>query len=234
MTQDLRHALPPGFLLEEYEIEAVLGHGGFGVTYLARDLNLGTPLAIKEYLPSDLALREDGTTVHPKSEADREEYRWGLERFLGEAQTLTRFEHPNIVSVLRFFEANGTAYLVMAYQKGDSLSDILRQKGRLDETEVMGILGPLLDGLAEVHKAGFLHRDIKPGNIYIRADGSPLLLDFGAARQALGHRSKSLTAIVTAGFAPQEQYFSGGNQGPWTDIYALAAVLYREIGRAHV
>lgn len=229
MNQDIRNALPSGYRLEEYEVESVLGHGGFGVTYLARDTRLDTLVAIKEYMPGDLAVREGGSTVHPRSGADRDEFLWGLDRFLSEARTLARFKHPNIVSVLRFFEDNGTAYLVMEYEEGDSLSEVLRRKKILKESELWPILIPLLDGLAQVHDAGFLHRDIKPGNVFIRADGSPVLIDFGAARQAIGQKSKSLTAIVTAGYAPVEQYGTGGEQGAWTDIYALAGVLYRAV-----
>ncbi|MDJ0948430.1 MAG: serine/threonine-protein kinase [Alphaproteobacteria bacterium] len=229
MTQRLRHALPAGYRLEDYEIETILGHGGFGVTYLARDVRLRAKVAIKEYMPADLAVREGEFSVHPRAEGERAEFEWGLERFLQEAQTLARFKHPNIVPVHRFFVANGTAYLVMNYEEGESLADYFKRKGTLREADIWPILIPLLDGLAEVHKAGFLHRDIKPGNIVLRSDGSPVLLDFGSARQALGRKSKSLTAVVTAGFAPVEQYGSGGEQGPWTDIYALAAVLYRAV-----
>ena len=162
-------------------------------------------------------------SVHPISSADRENFQWGLERFRKEAQTLVTFRHNNIVTVYRYFEANGTAFLVMAYEDGESLAKILERAGTLTEEEIHDILGPLLDGLAHVHGVGFLHRDIKPGNIYIRYDGSPVLLDFGSARQ---DGKDDLTAIVTPGYAPFEQYHSNGQQGPWSDVYAFAGVLY--------
>lgn len=229
MVQEYLNALPSGYQLQEYRMDQVLGVGGFGITYLAWDTNLNMPVAIKEYMPNEYAVRQGETTVKPKSTGDEESYQWGLDRFLQEAQTLARFRHPAIVPVLRFFEAHGTAYMVMEYQEGESLSELLDRKGTLTEQELLGILMPLLGGLEEVHNAGVLHRDIKPGNIYIRADGSPVLLDFGAARQAVGQRSKSLTAIVTPGYAPYEQYTTSSDQGPWTDIYALAAVCYRAL-----
>jgi hypothetical protein len=188
-------------------------------------------VAVKEYLPAGVALRgKDSATVLPISSDDRPTFEWGLDRFRTEAQTLVPFRHPNIVKVLRFFEANGTAYMVMDYEEGESLESILEREGALDETRIKRFLEPLLEGLAEVHALGFLHRDIKPDNIYLRNDGQPVLLDFGAARQALGVRSHSLTAIVTSGYAPYEQYESDGDQGPWTDIYAMGAVLYTAIG----
>ncbi len=228
MTEDMRHALPRGYEIEGYRIEKVLGAGGFGVTYLAHEIAINRKVAIKEYLPSGIAARgRDDVSVHPISSSDRENFQWGLERFRKEAQTLVTFRHNNIVTVYRYFEANGTAFLVMAYEDGESLAKILERAGTLSEAEVNEILGPLLAGLEHVHSAGFLHRDIKPGNIYIRRDGSPVLLDFGAARQALGGRSQSLTSIVSAGYAPFEQYTTRGNQGAWTDIYAFGGVLYR-------
>jgi len=228
MSEDHFHALPSGFHLYEYRIQSVLGHGGFGITYLAWDTHLEKEVAIKEYLPVEFAVRQGEATVTPRSTGDEEDYFWGLERFLKEAQTLAMFRHPSIVPVFRFFEANGTAYIVMEYVTGDSLSAVMKKRpAQIDEKFALGILFPLLDGLAEVHKTGFLHRDIKPGNIYLRDDGFPVLLDFGAARDAVGRKSASLTAIVTPGYAPLEQYYADGNQGPWTDIYALGAILYQ-------
>jgi hypothetical protein len=228
MSEEMRHALPKGYEIEGYRIEKVLGAGGFGVTYLAHEIAINRRVAIKEYLPSGIAARgRDDVSVHPLSAADRENFQWGLDRFRKEAQTLVTFRHNNIVTVYRYFEANGTAFLVMAYEDGESLAKILERAGTLTEEEINDLLGPLLDGLEHVHGVGFLHRDIKPGNIYIRRDGSPVLLDFGAARQALGGRSQSLTSIVSAGYAPFEQYTTRGNQGAWTDIYALGGVLYR-------
>jgi hypothetical protein len=228
MSEEMRHALPKGYEIEGYRIEKVLGAGGFGVTYLAHEIAINRRVAIKEYLPSGIAARgRDDVSVHPLSAADRENFQWGLDRFRKEAQTLVTFRHNNIVTVYRYFEANGTAFLVMGYEDGESLARILERAGTLTEEEINDILGPLLAGLEHVHGVGFLHRDIKPGNIYIRRDGSPVLLDFGAARQALGGRSQSLTSIVSAGYAPFEQYTTRGNQGAWTDIYALGGVLYR-------
>ncbi|HUT51305.1 MAG TPA: serine/threonine-protein kinase [Alphaproteobacteria bacterium] len=227
MAIEHRSALTPGYRLHEYQIESVLGHGGFGITYLATDTHLHKKVAIKEFLPNDVAVRVDGSTVEAKSSSDVDTFQWGLERFTQEAQTLARFRHPNVIQISRYFEANGTAYFVMDYEDGESLKEILQTADTLPQSEIEEMLHPLLHALDAVHHAGVLHRDIKPGNIYIRADGTPVLLDFGAARQALGEKSQSLTSIFTAGYAPYEQYYSGGNQGVWTDIYALSAVLYR-------
>ena len=229
-NQDPRGVLAPGTPLLEFEIERVLGSGGFGVTYLARDRSLRRAVALKEYLPQDWASRRGSGMVGPHSGSEAD-YQWGLDRFLREAQTLARFRHPSIVSVLRIFEANGTAYLVMEYVEGPrgearSLEQDLEQEGVLPETRVRELLLALTEGLAPVHTAGLLHRDIKPANVMLRADGSPVLIDFGAARQATGQRSRALTQVLTPGYAPIEQYSSTGNQGPWTDVYALGAVGY--------
>ena len=228
LAKDHVHALPPGTRLYEYVIERVLGHGAFGITYLARDENLNAPVAIKEYLPDEFAARDTRSTVVPKSVSTKQDYAWGLERFHDEAQTLARFHHPNIVRVLRLLRANGTAYIVMPYERGRSLADYLQTIGRtLTDRELLGLSLPLMDGLAVVHKEGFLHRDIKPGNIFIRQNGEPVLLDFGSARVAIGSKSRSMTSILTPGYAPIEQYANAVSQGPWTDIYGLGAVLYR-------
>ncbi len=226
MVKVLRNALKNGTMLDVYRVEDVLGHGGFGITYLAEDVNLEKKVAIKEYLPVGLAIRDSQATVQPQSSEAESDYRWGLKQFLREAKTLAKFHHPNIVQVLRFFEANGTAYIVMNFIEGESLHDRMRKRKKIDENELMSLIFPLLDGLEKVHETGFLHRDIKPGNIFVAKDGVPMLLDFGAARAALKDKGRSLTAIVTRGYAPIEQYSSRGNQGPWTDIYALAGVLY--------
>ena len=221
------HALPIGHEFEGYCIERVLGAGGFGITYLAAETMIGRVVAVKEFLPSTIAGRAvNSVAVHPLVPADAEMFRWGLKRFRNEARTLVTFRHPNIVQVYRYLEANNTAYLVMAYEDGASLAQRLKTQRTLPEDEIRAFLDPLLAGVAEVHKAGFLHRDIKPANIIIRADGAPSLIDFGAARQSFGEKSQSAHAIVSAGFAPFEQYTSGGEQGPWTDIYALGATLY--------
>jgi serine/threonine protein kinase len=219
-------ALPAGYRIHEYEIERQLGGGGFGITYLARDGNLDLPVAIKEYFPADMATRGKGQTVHVRGgDADvQATYEWGLERFLDEARALATFRHPNIVRVLRYFRDNGTAYIVMEYESGEPLKRWVPQNAPLSQRALLSIVYPLLDGLDQVHKAGFLHRDIKPDNIYVRADGQPVLLDFGSARRVQTHRD--MTNIVSPGFAPFEQYHSQGHQGPWTDIYSLGAVMY--------
>ena len=228
-AEDHKQALPPGFRLGAYRVARVLGVGGFGVTYLCEHTGLAVQVAVKEYLPNEIAVR-DGTEVHPKSAGDREGFEWGLSRFLDEARTLARFEHPNVVRVRDCFEANNTAYIVMDYEDGEPLDTLLRRHGTLTEAQLNRALLPVVDGLRQVHAAGFLHRDIKPANVFVRrSDESPVLLDFGSARQALGRRSRSVTAIASAGYSPPEQYESDGHQGAWTDIYALSALCYRAI-----
>ena len=232
MSEDPQHrlALPQGTRIRDFEFHRVLGHGGFGMTYLGWNLSLDIPVAIKEYLPADLATREQDGSVVPQTSQAASDFQWGLERFLDEARTLARFQHPNIVRVHHFFEAHSTAYIAMDYVEGETLSAHLERKGTLSEAELTDVLYPLLNALEVVHQADFLHRDIKPGNIVLRdSDGSPVLLDFGAARQAIGAKSRSVTSIVTPGYAPIEQYSSRGRQGPWTDIYALGGVCYRAL-----
>lgn len=217
-------ALPAGHKVLEYGIEKLLGGGGFGLTYLARDINLELPVALKEYFPGDLATRSASQQVHVRSSEGAAQFTWGLERFLEEARALASFRHPNIARVLRYFRENGTAYIVMEYESGDPLKRWLTRQEGLGQKSLLQLIYPLMDGLEAVHKMNFLHRDIKPDNIYIRADGSPVLLDFGAARRVAADRD--MTSIVSPGFAPFEQYHSHGNQGPWTDIYSLGAVMY--------
>ncbi len=223
-----RNALPAGAELQEYRIESVLGQGGFGITYQAYDTNLDASVAIKEYLPQLWASR-DGDAVRV-NEPDGANFDWGLRRFLDEARVLARFRHPNIVQVLRYFRGNNTAYMVMHHERGQSLTAYLRSlKREPTEADLKGILMPLLDGLAVVHQAHFLHRDIKPANIIVRDDGTPVLLDFGAARQAASDQSSSMTRLVSRGYTPPEQATGQGAQGPWTDLFALASVMYRAI-----
>jgi serine/threonine protein kinase len=217
-------ALPQGYALNEYRIESTLGIGGFGLTYLATDSNLNTKVAIKEYLPGELALRCEDQSVKSKSDSTLETFNWGRSRFLEESRTLASFRHPNIVRVMRFFEANQTAYMVMEFVAGNALNDWIKTRRPLAEQALTAIVVPLLNGLEVIHGAGYLHRDIKPGNIFIREDSSPVLLDFGSAR--VTHENTELTAIVSPGYAPLEQYHAHGHQGPWSDLYAMGAVLY--------
>jgi serine/threonine protein kinase/HAMP domain-containing protein len=224
-TSALAEPLSPGHTLYEYRIDKVLGCGGFGITYLATDVNLKVQVAIKEYLPSQFATRAKGGAVGPKTEADQDLYQTWLDSFLQEARTLATFRHPNIVRVARFFEANNTAYMVLDYERGTSLGDWWAKHKDLGEAELVALLQPLLDGLAHIHRQGYLHRDIKPDNICVRSkDGSLVLLDFGSARQT-GNAGGDQGIVYTPGFAPLEQHV-GGEQGPWTDVYAMGATLY--------
>ncbi len=224
-----RNSLPLDSMLLEYRLESVLGAGGFGMTYLAYDTNLEKKVAIKEYLPVELAVRTLDGVIVPINSGTEYNYSWGLDSFLQEARLLAKFSHPNIVAVSRYFEANGTAYMVMNYESGLSFSQLLKRIPQPDESLLMRVLMPLLEGLQAVHEAGFLHRDIKPSNIFIRDDGKPLLIDFGSARLAIGDVTRTLTSVLTPGFAPLEQYSKEGNEGPWTDVYSLAAVMYRAV-----
>jgi peptidoglycan hydrolase-like protein with peptidoglycan-binding domain len=227
--QQLRGVLLPGTRLRNYEIISVLGHGGFGVTYRARDTTLGRDVAIKEYLPTALALREDGTMVLPRSTELAEEFTWGRDRFVEEARTLAKFDSaPAIVRVYDFLEAHGTAYMVMALLEGETLAQRLKREGRLAARAIEQLLYPLLGGLDIVHAAGFLHRDIKPDNILLDGAGNPTLIDFGASRAAMVGRTAAMTAIFTPGYAAAEQ-FTSASQGPWTDIYGLSATMYHAI-----
>lgn len=222
--------LPHRTLLRgRYLIGRSLGNpGGFGITYVAWDMATETKVAIKEYLPREIAGRShNGTTVQPHTESDSDDFRYGLEQFLAEAKALSLFDHPNIVRIRDFFEENLTAYLVMEYVEGISLWEFLKQsQGKIPEKRALELMMPILDGLRAIHAKGFLHRDLKPQNIYVCADGRTILLDFGAARFAAGERSRSLSVVLTPGFAPFEQHRRRGYQGPWTDIYGVAATLY--------
>ncbi|MCK5002223.1 MAG: SUMF1/EgtB/PvdO family nonheme iron enzyme [Gammaproteobacteria bacterium] len=228
--ETFENALPVGTVLDNrYKIESVLGEGGFGVTYKAHDNELDYTVVIKEFLPQECAAR-GGDSVSVQARTNRtDDYQYGLERFLDEARNLAKFQHSNIVTVTNFLKVNGTAYFVMNYAEGEDLSDWLKKHETLNEDIILKIVTPILEGLAEVHKVGLLHRDIKPGNIFMRKKGGPMLIDFGAARQALGEHSKSISAIISQGYAPPEQYTSRGKQGAFTDLYAIGAVLYKLI-----
>lgn len=231
------NALPSGYMLDEYRIEAILGAGGFGVTYKALDTHLNTWVAIKEYFPVEWSFRDpDGVMVYANTQglssadgAQISDYEWGLERFLDEARVLAQIQHPYVVRVKRYFRANGTAYIVMEYEDGEPLSTILDESGILGEEQIRGLLEDVLPALRAVHEQGYLHRDIKPANLYVRSrDRRVMLIDFGAARAAIGRHSQNVTSLVTPGYSPPEQYTSRNDRyGTWTDLYALGAVLYR-------
>ncbi len=229
---DSRILLPAGTVLDgSYRIVRVVGSGGFGVTYEAEDTKLGMVVAIKEYYPFDFADRDASLNVVARSERHQRTFDWGRDGFLREARTLARFEHPAIVRVARVFEAHSTAYMVMRFEAGRSLEEWLVDLGRPPtQEELDAICSRLLDALGLLHKAEFLHRDIAPDNIIIRPDGTPVLLDFGAARRAMAEMSRSPAGIVKAGYSPHEQYSLDTRlQGPWSDIYALGATLYRAV-----
>lgn len=224
--------IPAGHLLNSrYLIGDVIGAGGFGVVYVAWDNNLEVKVAIKEYLPKEHAARSsNNVSLAPYGGNSTEEFLYGMEKFLEEAKVLAKFqEHPGIVTVYESFRANNTAYMVTQYLDGMTLKDYLKAqpKERIPFETAINALTPIMDALREVHSAGFVHRDISPDNIFITRQKQVKLLDFGAARYALGEHSKSLTSVLKYGYAPVEQYSSKGNQGPWTDVYAVAATIYR-------
>lgn len=224
-------ALPTGYQLQDYEIRKVLSSGGFSFVYLARDQDKKT-VAIKEYLPTSIALRTNGATVLP-NEDDIVLFRHGLKCFFDEGLSLAKIDHKNIVRVLNFFRANDTVYMVMQYERGKSLQDyILGQVDSVAEKFIRRVFTELCNGLREVHTQKLLHLDIKPANIYIRFDGSPVLLDFGSARQALNENMSKICPSYTPGFASPEQYYDRKVLGPWSDIYSLGATMYSCITRS--
>ena len=234
MNLENRISLAHNYGLHEFTIRDILGQGGFGITYLAEDNTLNRNVAIKEYLPMDMAVREADSSVRPVSRDMDQKYSCGLDKFVEEARTLARFRHNNIVQVYSVFTDNNTAYMVMEYERGESLAQILKREKTLSESVLLDILMPVLDGLGLVHECGYIHRDVKPANIFVREDGSPVLLDFGSARQSLQDQSRTLTTMISPGYAPFEQYTGkSANQGPWSDIYGLGATLYKAVtGRA--
>ncbi|MBL8340971.1 MAG: DUF4384 domain-containing protein [Rubrivivax sp.] len=231
------NGLPVGTRIGEFEITSMIGEGGFGIVYLANDTSLGRRVALKEYMPSSLAMRTGDSGVQVKSERYLETFEAGRKSFVNEARLLAQFDHPSLVKVYRFWESNGTAYMVMPFYEGKNLKDTLRQMqqangGPPDETWLRTLLSPLCEALRVIHVEQCYHRDIAPDNVMMLAgSGRPLLLDFGAARRVIGDMTQALTVILKPGYAPIEQYaeIPGMRQGPWTDVYALAAVVYYAI-----
>ena len=231
MQASINQPLPIGHQLQDYEIRKVLSAGGFSFVYIARDAEQKT-VAIKEYLPTSLALRTEGAHIEISPEA-LGNFRHGLKCFFEEGRALANIDHKNIVRVLNFFRANDTVYMVMHYERGKSLQDyILSQSEPVSENFVRRVFSELLNGLREVHAQKLLHLDIKPANIYIRLDGSPVLLDFGSARQTLSEVQPKLPPSYTPGFASPEQYSNRDALGPWSDIYSIGATMYACLVRA--
>lgn len=217
--------LPVGTQIDEYRILAPLGTGGFGITYLAEDETLQVKVAIKEFIPGDLASHH-GVEVVP-DESSRKQFHRFLDAFIKESRCAAKIRHKNVVQVMRCFPRNGTAYMVMVYEEGVSLDEWLRTLGhRPTMEEIKAVVRPVLDGLTAVHAVGLIHRDLKPSNIFLRDNNEPVILDFGSARPADAER---FTRVLTAGYAPIEQYEEDGAQGPWTDVYSMAAVIYRMV-----
>ncbi|NEX59853.1 serine/threonine protein kinase [Noviherbaspirillum galbum] len=223
--------LPDGLEIAGYRIVKKIASGGFSIVYLAYDED-GNAVAIKEYLPSSLALRQPGELVPAISAENLPVFRIGLKCFFEEGRALARISHPNVVTVLNFFRANDTVYMVMAYESGRSLQEhILRRRDKgerplVSERFIRKMFNQVMNGLREVHANKLLHLDLKPANIYLRMDGTPILLDFGAARQTLKADMHKLYPMYTPGFAPPELYVKNGNLGPWTDIYSIGASMF--------
>lgn len=226
MASQVNSPLPPGFQLEQYRIEQQLSLGGFSIVYLATDQD-GKPVAIKEYLPNSLALRKNEQIEPQVDDEHQAAFRYGMKCFFEEGRSLAKLMHPNVVRVLNFFRANGTVYMVMQFERGRTLQDFIqRNKGHVKERFIRGVFTRMLNGLREVHAHKLLHLDIKPSNIYLRNDGTPVLLDFGAARQTLAQDQPMLKPMYTPGFAPPEQFQDREQLGPWSDIYSTGAAMY--------
>jgi serine/threonine protein kinase len=228
MFGEYADSLPPGTRLHEFELISVIGQGGFGIVYLAHDLTLDRKVAIKEYMPSALATRTQAMTVAVRSPRHADTFAAGLRSFINEARLLAQFDHPSLLKVHRFWEAHGTAYMVMPFYAGTTLGKtLLTLGGPPDEAWLKALLHPLLHALELMHGVQCYHRDIAPDNILILPDGRPLLLDFGAARRVISNMTKALTVILKTGYAPVEQYgeMPDMSQGPWTDLYALGSVV---------
>lgn len=223
------NVLPVGATLGEFEIVDIIGWGGFGIVYLAYDHSLQRQVALKEYMPSNLAVRNNEGIITLRSDNHKETFQAGLRSFINEARLLAHFDHPSLVKVYRFWESNGTAYMVMPHYQGVTLKEKMRDRDQtFDEKSLKNLLFHLLDALKVLHTDQCYHRDISPDNILILEDDTPILLDFGAARRVITDMTQSLTVILKPGYAPIEQYSDEVTitQGPWTDIYALAAVVY--------
>lgn len=226
MAQQANVALVPGFSFEGYRIERQLSVGGFSIVYLATD-GEERQVAIKEYLPASLALRGAGETRPSVSSEHLPAFRYGMKCFFEEGRALARLSHPNVVRVLNFFRANDTVYMVMAYEEGRTLQDVIhKHRGKLTEKFIRGVFVRLLNGLREVHSHKLLHLDLKPSNVYLRTDNTPVLIDFGAARQTLASDSPMLKPMYTPGFASPEHYQNRELLGPWSDIYSVGASMY--------
>lgn len=228
------NALPIGTRMGEFEIIGLVGEGGFGIVYLAQDHSLQRKVALKEYMPASLAARGEDASVMVRSERHQETFELGRRSFVNEARLLAQFDHPSLLKVYRFWEANGTAYMAMPYYDGRTLRDMLRNTPEpLDEARLKQLLSPVMDALEIIHAENCFHRDIAPDNIMLLRDDRPVLLDFGAARRVISDVTQALTVILKPGYAPIEQYaeMPGMKQGAWTDIYALAAVMYFAIAR---
>jgi serine/threonine protein kinase len=220
------NALPAGTRVDEFVIERVLGGGGFSIVYLAVSDKTRRSVVIKEYMPVSIATRDDSMSVIPLAEQHTERFNHGRRLFFQEASTLTTLKHPNIVNVINFFRANGTVYMVMAYEEGVNMQAYIKKhKGNLSEPFIKAVFLPLLNGLQMIHSMGLLHLDIKPGNIHLRSGANPLLLDFGAVHEMMQTRQFQPNQVITPGFSPIEQLDPGGYVGPWTDIYAIGATM---------
>ncbi len=230
LREPLPHHLPTGTVIDNrYKIMGVLGEGGFGITYLGYNQKLGMPVAIKEYFPQGTTYRDTSGSneVYVGSKDAESFFEHGKERFLSEAKTLVRFNsEPGIVSVMDFVEENKTAYLIMEYLDGETLQQYLKRHGKLSATETFEMLEPMMRTLEKVHAAGVIHRDISPDNIMRLKNGQLKLMDFGAAREFVDE-NRSMSIMLKKGYAPAEQYRRKGEQGPWTDVYALCATIYR-------
>ncbi|MBN1084605.1 serine/threonine protein kinase [Erwinia aphidicola] len=223
------NALPVGYRFNEFEIEQVIGGGGFGIVYRARDHQLERTIAIKEFMPASLAARNSDLTLVLRSEHFSKTFHAGLNSFIQEARLLARFNHPNLLHVLRFWVQNDTAYMCTAFYSGTTLSQLHQQRPQIiDEAWIRRLLPPLFGAINAIHQEGYLHRDISLDNIQIQDNGVPVLLDFGSARKAIGNLSDETETMLKPGFAPIEQYSDDNEseQGTWTDIYALGAVLH--------